>query len=123
MDVTIFHNPTCSKSRATLDLLKEKGINPDVILYLDTPPMQEELASIIEKLGIQPKQLIRFKEKLAKALHISSTDARPDEEWLRIMAEYPILMERPIVTVGNQAAIGRPPENILRMPGLLPPST
>ena len=95
--------------------MKEKGVDPEVILYLDTPPTQEELASITAKLGIQPKELIRFKEKLAKALHVLSADVRPDEEWLSIMAEHPILIERPIVMVDNQAAIGRPPENVLEI--------
>lgn len=113
MNLSIFHNPKCSKSRETLKLLNDRGIEPDIILYLQTPPTQKELSEILKKLGMEPKQLIRFKEPVAGKLGIKPSDNRPNAEWIKLMAENPILIERPIVITSKKAALGRPPENVL----------
>lgn len=113
MNISILHNPKCSKSRETLKLLNEEGIEPDIILYLQTPPTQKALSEILKKLGMEPKQLIRFKEPMAGALGIKASDKRSDAEWIKLMAENPILIERPIVITPQKAVLGRPPENVL----------
>ena len=113
MDVSMFHNPKCSKSRETLKLLNEEGIEPDIILYLTTPPTQKELFEILKKLKMKPKELIRFKEPAAEKLKIKSSDNRPDADWVKLMVENPILIERPIVITSEKAVIGRPPEKVL----------
>ena len=115
MSITIYHNPKCSKSRATLELLKEKGIDPNIVLYLESPLAESELADIITKLGIIPRNLVRFNEQVAQELDLNSTDDRMDAEWIERMVKNPILIERPIVTNGYKAAIGRPPENVLKI--------
>ncbi|HIK58137.1 MAG TPA: arsenate reductase (glutaredoxin) [Nitrospinaceae bacterium] len=115
MNVSIFHNPKCSKSRATLKLLNEKGIAPEVILYLEMPPTEAALSEILDKLGLEAKKLIRFKERIVPELGISPDDRRTDSEWIWLMVENPILIERPIVITPEKAAIGRPPENILKI--------
>jgi arsenate reductase len=109
-EYTIYHNPRCTKSRATLALLNERGIEPKVIEYLKTPPTAKELKAIVAKLGIKPEALVRkgedvFKEKFAGK---NLTDA----QWIEALAANPILIERPIVVRGDKAVIGRPPENI-----------
>jgi arsenate reductase len=113
MSVSMYHNPKCSKCRATLALLQEKGIEPELIHYLETAPTAAALADVLKKLGKGPKAIIRFNEELAKELGISPTDARPDAEWIQIISENPKLLERPIVINGDRAAIGRPPEQVL----------
>ncbi len=119
MEISIFHNPKCSKSRETLKLLRDKGIEPEVILYLESPPTQPELADILKKLDMPPKHLMRFKENIAAELGLSFSEERPDAEWIQIMVENPKLIERPIVITPRKAAIGRPPEKVL---SLLDPS-
>ncbi len=111
--LTIYHNPRCSKSRATLALITERDIEPKVIEYLKTPPTAKELKSIIAKLGIKPEALVRkgediYKEKFA-AKQLSDT------QWIEALAANPILIERPIVVSGDKAVIGRPPENVLTL--------
>jgi arsenate reductase len=96
-----------------LEILKSKGVEPIIIEYLKNPPSKEELEEIIQKLKIQPSELIRFKEEKAKELGISATDELTLEEWLTIMTENPVLIERPIVISAEGAVIGRPPENVL----------
>ncbi len=113
MAVSIFHNPKCSKSRAALKLLNERGIEPGIVFYLKTPPSISELQDIVKNLDIEPKKLIRFKESTAVALGLSISDSRQDSEWIKLMVENPILIERPIVFNADQAVIGRPPENVL----------
>ena len=113
MKTVIYHNPRCSKSRATLQLLEDKGVEAEVINYLETPPSEKDLAEIISKLKIAPKELIRFKERLAKELGIAPADERSDAEWISLMIENPILIERPIVIAAGKAAIGRPIDNVL----------
>jgi arsenate reductase len=107
---TIYHNPKCTKSRATLALLQEHGIQPTVIEYLQTPPTAAELEAIIGKLGITPEQLVRKGEEVYKANYAGRT--LTDALWIEAMLSHPILIERPIVVTGNRAVIGRPPENI-----------
>lgn len=113
MSVSMYHNPKCSKCRATLALLQEKGIEPELIHYLEAAPSAAELAAVLKKLGKGAKEVIRFNEDVAKELGISPADERPDTEWLDIIAANPKLLERPIVINGDRAAIGRPPENVL----------
>jgi arsenate reductase len=112
-DWTIYHNPRCSKSRATLALLEERGITPRVILYLDRPPSQNELAAIAEMLAIAPHALLRTKEpeyKTAELTPESSADAI-----YAAISRFPKLLERPIVVRGDRARVGRPPENVLEL--------
>lgn len=110
--ITILHNPRCSKSRQTLNLLEENGINPDVVKYLDTPPTFDELKAIITKLGISPRNLLRKGEEEYKTLNLKN-DSLSDDEVIKTMVSHPKLIERPIVIHGNQAKIGRPPESVL----------
>ena len=115
MKCTIYHNKKCSKSRATLELLQSKGLEPNIIEYLKNPPTVDELEKIIIKLNIHPKHLIRFKEDKAKELGISSGDQLTNEQWITILAKNPNLIERPIVLTSTGAVIGRPPENVLKV--------
>lgn len=111
----IYHNPRCSKSRQTLALLKERGTEVEVIEYLEKPPSPEELAELCRGLDKSPLELVRVKEKRFAELGLSARDERPDEEWLRIMSENPVLIERPIVVADTGVALGRPPENVLEL--------
>ena len=115
MKCTIFHNQKCSKSRASLELLQSKGLEPTIIEYLKNPPTVDELEEIIIKLNIRPKQLIRFNEDKAKELGISTVDKLTNEQWITILAKNPDLIERPIVVTATGAVIGRPPENVLKV--------
>ena len=115
MKCTIYHNQKCSKSRAALELLQSKGLEPSIIEYLKNPPTFDELEEIIIKLNIHPKQLIRFKEDKAKELGISTGDKLTNEQWIIILAKNPNLIERPIVLTAKGAVIGRPPENVLKV--------
>ncbi len=113
METTIYHNPRCSKSRATLALLTERGIEPRIVEYLDTPPTAAELRDLLAKLGLRARDLVRSKEP-EFAAGGQSLDA-PEEELVRLMMRHPILIERPIVVVGDRARIGRPPERVLEL--------
>jgi len=108
---TIYHNPRCSKSRQTLDLIKAKGIEPRIVEYLNAPPDAKTLKSILKKLGLKPIDLMRTKESEFKALGLDQkrTD---DDALIDAMVKHPILIERPIVIHGDKAALGRPPENV-----------
>ncbi len=112
--VTIYHNPRCSKSRATLALLQERGIEPRVIKYLENPPTADEIKVILEKLGLSPRELMRRKEAEYTALGLDNPQLG-DDELIAAMVKHPKLIERPIVLAGGQAAIGRPPENVLEI--------
>ena len=113
MSVKIYHNPRCSKSRATLKLLEEKGIEPEVIKYLETPPSAEELKEIIRMLGLSSaRELMRRKEKEYKELGLDDPSLSEDQ-LIEAMVKHPRLIERPIVIKDGKAAIGRPPENVL----------
>lgn len=110
--VRIYHNPRCSKSRETLQLLKEKGIEPEVVLYLDTPPTEAELRRILGMLGLSARELMRKKEQPYMDLGLDR-DSLTEKELIRAMVENPVLIERPIVIKGGKAALGRPPEKVL----------
>jgi len=112
-EFTIYHNPKCSKSRATLALLQERGIAPRIVEYLKTPPTAAELEAIVAMLGIGPEQLVRKGEDAYKTRHAGKT--LTDAQWIAAMVADPILIERPIVVRGNRAVIGRPPENVLTL--------
>lgn len=112
MDVVIYHNPRCGKSRSTLELLRSKGVEPTVIEYLKTPPSAAELEDILGKLGLEPRELMRKNEAAYQEAGLA--DASLDRATLiAAMAANPILIERPIVLAHGKAAIGRPPENVL----------
>ena len=114
MKVQILHNPRCSKSRATLQLLQENGVEPEIIQYLDTPPDADQLASILRKLGLQPRELMRKGQSEFKDMGLDNTQLS-DEQLIAAMLKAPILIERPIVLANDKAAIGRPPESVLEI--------
>jgi arsenate reductase len=107
---TIYHNPRCSKSRQTLALLGEHGIEPEVIEYLETPPSAAELKEILNMLGIAPRDLLRKKE--AREAGLNDPDMG-DDALIEAMAANPIVIERPIVVNNGKAALGRPPESVV----------
>ncbi|OQY46005.1 MAG: arsenate reductase (glutaredoxin) [Candidatus Parabeggiatoa sp. nov. 2] len=109
----IYYNPRCSKSRATLKLLQEQGVEVETINYLENPPTSEELDNICQGLGIEPIALIRTKEKRFSELGLSISQPLSREKWFEIMIQNPILIERPIVVYQNKVVLGRPPENVL----------
>lgn len=110
--VTIYHNPRCSKSRQTLALLEEQGIQPQVVEYLKTPPSSETLSHILKALGKKPAELLRSSEAEYKELGLKQF-AGSDQELIDLMIQHPKLIERPIVIKGEQARVGRPPEAVL----------
>lgn len=109
----IYHNPRCSKSRATLALLQEHGIEPEIILYLERPPAQAALKRLLAKLGISAAQLVRRGEAEYKDLGLGAGSS--ETSLLKAMASHPRLIERPIVVRGERAVLGRPPENVLAL--------
>ena len=111
-EVTIYHNPRCSKSRQTLELLGERGISPKVVRYLDTPPDAATIAGLLDMLGLEPRDLMRRKEAPYRELGLAD-ESVSRADLIRAMADNPILIERPIVVSGAKAAIGRPPESVL----------
>lgn len=114
MQVTIYHNPRCSKSRATLALVRERGIKPQIIAYLGTPPDARTLESLLKKLGMKPRELLRTKEAAYKVNRLDRPQLT-DAEILGAMVRHPVLIERPIVVAGSRAVIGRPPERVLEV--------
>ena len=112
--IRIYHNPRCSKSRQTLELLQENHLQPDVIEYLNTPPSAAELTAILQMLGLKPRQLMRTRETEYKALDLDNTKLS-NEQLIKAMVEHPRLIERPIVVANGKAAIGRPPETVLEI--------
>ena len=112
MTVTIYHNPRCSKSRQTLALLIDNGIKPKIVEYLNRPPTQKELSRILRLLNLAPRDLMRKKESEYKSMGLDNLNL-DESSLIAAMISHPILMERPIVTTENNAAIGRPPENVL----------
>ena len=108
---TIYHNPRCSKSRNTLALLQEQGIEPDVVLYLETVPDAAEIRDLLHKLDMPAAQLVRRGEEAYKAAGLSRDSS--EEEIIAAMASHPKLIERPIVIHGDRSVLGRPPENVL----------
>jgi arsenate reductase (glutaredoxin) len=114
MTVTIYHNPRCSKSRATLQLIEARGLKPNVVDYLKTPPSAGELKAILKRLKLKPRELLRTGEPRYAELGLKDRDLS-DDALITLMVENPILIERPIVVAGDKAAIGRPPEAVLKI--------
>lgn len=111
--VTLYHNPRCSKSRATLELLQENGVEPSVRRYLDEPLSDAEIRTLLKKLKVSPIAMMRTKEAEFKELGLSKESN--DETLIAAMVSTPKLMERPIAETDTAAAIGRPPENVLEL--------
>ena len=114
MNVQIMHNPRCSKSRTTLQLLKDNGVEPEIILYLETPPDADVLTSILDKLDMKPRDLMRKGQQEYKEMGLGD-EQLSDERLIAAMIEAPILIERPIVLANDKARIGRPPESVLKI--------
>jgi arsenate reductase (glutaredoxin) len=114
MAVTIYHNPRCSKSRQTLALLQERGIEPEVVEYLNDTPDAGTLDGLLQKLRLEPRDLMRRKEAPYKELGLDDPGLSR-EALIAAMVEHPILIERPIVVKGAKAALGRPPEKVLEI--------
>jgi arsenate reductase len=114
MPVKIYHNPRCSKSRQTLSILQEHGIQPQIIEYLQHPPSKAQLEKILSLLGIRPRDLIRKKEPEYKQNHLDDPQLS-NEQLMEAMIQHPKLIERPIVVSGDKAVLGRPPENVLEI--------
>lgn len=112
--IRIYHNARCSKSRATLALLEERGLAPEVINYLDTPPTASELADLMAKLGMHPRQLLRTSEPAYAELGLADPHL-DDATIIAAMVAHPKLIERPIVVANGKAALGRPPEAVLAL--------
>ncbi|GAB3016898.1 arsenate reductase (glutaredoxin) [Bowmanella dokdonensis] len=109
--IQILHNPRCSKSRQTLQLLEQRDIKPQVTEYLKTPLKAQELMVLKNKLGLDTfRQMMRIKEELYRELELKQAS---EERLLQALVEYPVLLERPVVIKGDQARIGRPPEQVL----------
>lgn len=112
MTVQIIHNPRCSKSRATLQILKDQGIDPEIVLYLETPPDENELSAILARLGCSARELMRKGEAEYRDQDLDNPDL-DEAELIAAMVATPKLIERPIVLAHGKAAIGRPPESVL----------
>ena len=114
MALEIWHNPRCSKSRQTLELVRGKGLEPTVVEYLKTPPSAARLQQVLGMLGLTPRQLMRRKEADYKEQGVDD-DALTDAQLIAVMIEFPKLIERPVVINGDRAAVGRPPEQVLEI--------
>ena len=114
MAITIFHNPRCSKSRATLALLQERGLEPDIRPYLEHPPDADELRAVLKKLRIPARALLRKGEAEYREQGLAD-ESLSEDDLVNAMAATPKLIERPIVIVGKKAALGRPPEAVLEI--------
>ena len=112
---TIYHNPRCSKSRASLEILQNNNVDIEEVRYLEETPSKEKLQELCILMGVKPLEIIRTGEALFKELGLNKADQKTDDEWLEILATNPKLIERPIVQIGDKAIMGRPPENILKI--------
>ena len=113
-DLTLYHNPRCSKSRGALELLEARGLTPTVVRYLETPPTAAQLTDLLTKLKISARQLLRTGEDEYKTLNLADSSLS-DAQLIDAMAVHPKLIERPILVAGDRAIIGRPPENVLEI--------
>ncbi len=111
---TIYHNPRCSKSRQTLALIEEKGVSPEIVLYLDTPLDAETVKDLLDKLGMTARDIIRKGEDAYKENNLGDNSLSEDA-LIEAIAQHPRLLERPIVVKGEKAIMGRPPENVLAL--------
>ena len=109
--ITIYHNPRCSKSRQTLQLIRDSGVEPHVVEYLKAPPSFDEMDGLLKKLNLKPVEMMRRKESVFDELDLGNCSLSRDEA-ISAMIVNPVLIERPIVVKGNNAVIGRPPENV-----------
>ncbi|SRR5690606_24241580 len=114
MKVTIYHNPRCSKSRQTLELLQSRGIEPEIIEYLKNPPGKSKLKDILKMLKLEPRELMRKNEDEYKKAKLDNPKMTKDQ-LIDAMIKHPVLIERPIVLANGKAAIGRPPEKVLEI--------
>ena len=114
MKITLYHNPQCSKSRETLKILQEKGVDVSIIEYLKTPLTLAELESLAQKLNLEPRQFMRQNETLYQTENLANTDLTANDLFQAII-DHPRLLERPIAVSQNRAVIGRPPENVLAL--------
>ncbi|RDH91324.1 MAG: arsenate reductase (glutaredoxin) [endosymbiont of Seepiophila jonesi] len=114
MSVEIFHNPRCSKSRQTLQLLKDNGVEPEIVEYLKTPPNRDTLEQVLDMLGMEPRDLMRKKESEYKENNLADPSLTRDQ-LIDAMIAHPKLIERPIVITNGKAALGRPPEQVLEI--------
>jgi len=112
--VTIYHNPNCSKSRATLSILEAHNIEADIRLYLEQAPTAVELAELLQALQMEPEDILRSSESILQTMEIT-IEGLDHSGIIKLMIEHPILMQRPIVRRGDRAIIGRPPENVLAL--------
>ncbi|CAI8986037.1 putative oxidoreductase YfgD [Pseudomonas sp. IT-P12] len=113
-DLTLYHNPRCSKSRGALELLEARGLTPTVVRYLDEPLDAAQIQGLLKKLGLSARQLLRTGEEDYKTLHLADASLS-EAQLIAAIAAHPKLMERPILEVGDKAVIGRPPEQILEL--------
>ena len=113
-ELTFYHNPRCSKSRAALELLEGRGLAPTIVRYLETPPTAAELRQVLDKLNISPRQLLRTGEDEYKQLNLADPSLS-DEQLIEAMSAHPRLIERPVLIAGDKAVVGRPPEKILEI--------
>jgi arsenate reductase len=113
-NITIYHNPRCSKSRQTLAILEEHNIQPEIVLYLEDTPSKQKLQELLKQLGKKPRDILRKSEDAYKEMGLSDTSLS-DDDLLNAMLSEPKLIERPIVVSGSKAVLGRPPENVLEL--------
>ena len=111
---TIYHNPRCSKSRQTPEILRSKGVEPEIMLYLETPLDKPTLVGLLKNLALSAAQLVRRSEQDFKDNNLGASDVT-EQQLIDAMLKYPKLIERPIVVVGDRAVLGRPPENVLEL--------
>ena len=110
-----YHNPRCRKSRETLQLVEGRKVEYELVEYLIDPPNKEQIQYILNSLGKNPLEIMRTQEKVFKELNLSKKDIKSDDEWIEIMIANPILIERPIFIYKDKVALGRPPENVLKI--------
>lgn len=106
----IYHNPRCRKSREALNIIQNHGIQPEVVLYLETPPSRKEIKEMLDKLGMKAEELVRKEEKLYKEEY--KNRELSEDEWIVVLADNPKLIQRPVVVNGTRAIVGRPPESV-----------
>jgi arsenate reductase (glutaredoxin) len=111
----IFHNPSCSKSRGALEILNDRGTDPDVVKYLDTPPDRATLERILDAIDDPPAALVRTDDKKFKDLGLTASDYTERDAVIALLLEHPALMQRPVVFVGEKAVIARPSERVLEI--------
>ena len=112
--ITLWHNPRCSKSRQTLELIESRGITPTIVHYLEQKPTAEELRQVLDKLGMEPRDLMRKKDTLYTELRLGDPKLSASK-LVQAMLDHPILIERPVAITEKAAAIGRPPQNVLQL--------